>query len=134
VNLCRFNNDRTGLVRGSTVHDITGLIGAFEIEQVLDRGAQTRQHDLHRQHPPVSMEWRPYRGKLGVEAALSEPYLASPASQYVTGPGHDCRLLAGKGKLYDSVVVDALSSVVDQKTHNFDWRRQAIARRSSLPH
>ena len=31
VNLYRFNNDRTGLVRRST-----GLIGAFEIEPVLE--------------------------------------------------------------------------------------------------
>ena len=36
VNLCRFNNDWAGLVREGTVHEITGLIGAFEIEPVID--------------------------------------------------------------------------------------------------
>ena len=34
MNLCRFNNDWAGLVREGTVHEITGLIGAFEIEPV----------------------------------------------------------------------------------------------------
>jgi 2,4-didehydro-3-deoxy-L-rhamnonate hydrolase len=35
VNICRFNDDRTGLVRGTTVHDVTSLIGAARGEPAL---------------------------------------------------------------------------------------------------
>jgi 2-keto-4-pentenoate hydratase/2-oxohepta-3-ene-1,7-dioic acid hydratase in catechol pathway len=35
MNLCRFNDDRVGLVRGQTVHDVTSLVGAAPGEPVL---------------------------------------------------------------------------------------------------
>ena len=35
MNLCRFNDDRVGLVRGSTVHDVTQLVAAHPAEPVL---------------------------------------------------------------------------------------------------
>lgn len=36
MNICRFNNDRVGLVRGNVVHDVTSLVGASSGEPVLD--------------------------------------------------------------------------------------------------
>lgn len=35
MNICRFDNDKTGLVRGSTVHDLTPVIGTCRSEPVL---------------------------------------------------------------------------------------------------
>jgi 2,4-didehydro-3-deoxy-L-rhamnonate hydrolase len=35
MNICRFNDDRTGVVRGTTVHDVTSLIGASHGEPAL---------------------------------------------------------------------------------------------------
>jgi 2,4-diketo-3-deoxy-L-fuconate hydrolase len=35
MNICRFNNDRIGLVRGTSVHDVTRLIGVSSVEPVL---------------------------------------------------------------------------------------------------
>jgi 2,4-didehydro-3-deoxy-L-rhamnonate hydrolase len=35
VNICRFNDDRTGVVRGTTVHDVTSLIRASHGEPAL---------------------------------------------------------------------------------------------------
>jgi 2-keto-4-pentenoate hydratase/2-oxohepta-3-ene-1,7-dioic acid hydratase in catechol pathway len=35
VNICRFNDERTGLARGTTVHDVTSLIGALHGEPAL---------------------------------------------------------------------------------------------------
>jgi 2,4-didehydro-3-deoxy-L-rhamnonate hydrolase len=35
MNICRFNDDRIGLVRGTSVHDVTRLIGVSSVEPVL---------------------------------------------------------------------------------------------------
>ena len=35
MNICRFNDDRIGLVRGTSVHDVTRLIGVSNVEPVL---------------------------------------------------------------------------------------------------
>jgi 2,4-diketo-3-deoxy-L-fuconate hydrolase len=35
MNICRFNDDRIGLVRGTSVHDVTRLIGVSDVEPVL---------------------------------------------------------------------------------------------------
>jgi 2,4-didehydro-3-deoxy-L-rhamnonate hydrolase len=35
MNICRFNDDRIGLVRGTSVHDVTRLIGVSSAEPVL---------------------------------------------------------------------------------------------------
>jgi 2-keto-4-pentenoate hydratase/2-oxohepta-3-ene-1,7-dioic acid hydratase in catechol pathway len=35
MNICRFNDDRIGLVRGTSVHDVTRLVGVSNVEPVL---------------------------------------------------------------------------------------------------
>jgi 2,4-didehydro-3-deoxy-L-rhamnonate hydrolase len=48
VNICRFHNNRTGLVCGSTVHDVSRLIDASEREPVL-AAARMLKSGLHEQ-------------------------------------------------------------------------------------
>ena len=51
MNICRFDNDRVGLVRGATVHDVTDLVSSSSAEPALAARralASVSDHDLAR--------------------------------------------------------------------------------------